>query len=663
MRFKRSLIISLALVPSAIFSQITIGSAKTPNVGALLDLKQYESTSSGGETAEKGVLLPRVELQDLAKLQMGATSPDLTNEAAKHLGLLVYNVTDNGEICPGLYVWDSAKWLKLDGACSGGGTTPPSIGKSLTLSPDGTLYFASGHNGSIISTQNVLVTWSPVTASLVVTDVNSSFTGTSNSLTTGQTGGNTTLYVTPDAISQASVDANPFVIKQSEIKFGITADGETVNKSLTIQQENKALILDELVREYSSSASSETNKVTTNANFKVSYLPADATNSISNVRLNGTSLAVPSSVTGYERSDGTGNVGNLLYDVTVDASKARYSFLTFSDTQTPKRFLDVSTLILQCVNSSQEPSIDEWAKIAGFTQEEIDKVKTTGTDSRILPNGIQMHRLAKSVRGTNQIFLSSNFGTDPQGNDMRWMIHNLDALEYDEGVIHSQGRTLVGPVALESSTPATAAWGYPSGPIPSQPTSPTLYNKNPRLGLLYSWDAVTAGKGGVYGVDNYTEGGNVASARIQGLCPKGWHVPSDAEFTRIANQILTYTSTFSSTPNIGGSIPYDYVGYEGDILNKALMEGCQMYKNKYQGTSNIINPAIRPGFDALLAGNTSGSVTGASNFFGTGGYFWTASGSGNNSWFRMMLQTAFPTGLGRNDGSRKNMYSLRCVKD
>lgn len=42
----------------------------------------------------------------------------------------------------------------------------------------------------------------------------------------------------------------------------------------------------------------------------------------------------------------------------------------------------------------------------------------------------------------------------------------------------------------------------------------------PTFGLLYTWAAVVNGKGG-------TKTGN---EKIQGICPKGWHVPSDAEW-------------------------------------------------------------------------------------------------------------------------------------
>lgn len=105
--------ISLLLISSTMaYSQVTIGSDTPPEAGAILQLKD-DGTYSNGVTAKKGLGLPRVALQDLKKLKMGPTAPDLTATGADaHTGLLVYNVS----ICApdpvplGLYVWNGTEW-------------------------------------------------------------------------------------------------------------------------------------------------------------------------------------------------------------------------------------------------------------------------------------------------------------------------------------------------------------------------------------------------------------------------------------------------------------------------------------------------------------------------------------------------------------------------
>lgn len=106
----------LSLQVSSLSAQVTIGSDIPPNSGALLDLKDG-GMYTNGETAVKGLGLPRVELTDLNKLIMSGYEilDGTTNEYAKHTGLVVYNVKRDNCILPkpiyqGLYVWDGSKW-------------------------------------------------------------------------------------------------------------------------------------------------------------------------------------------------------------------------------------------------------------------------------------------------------------------------------------------------------------------------------------------------------------------------------------------------------------------------------------------------------------------------------------------------------------------------
>ena len=95
------------------WAQVTMGSNIPPAKGALLDLKQSEALSN------KGLSLPRVNLQNIKELTMGdnviANSSD--EEWNKHIGLIVYNVnkieTATNRICPGIHVWDGNNWIPL----------------------------------------------------------------------------------------------------------------------------------------------------------------------------------------------------------------------------------------------------------------------------------------------------------------------------------------------------------------------------------------------------------------------------------------------------------------------------------------------------------------------------------------------------------------------
>ncbi len=124
--------------------------------------------------------------------------------------------------------------------------------------------------------------------------------------------------------------------------------------------------------------------------------------------------------------------------------------------------------------------------------------------------------------------------------------------------------------------------------------------------VLYQWGAAMNG--------STTEG-------AQGLCPTGWHIPTDAEWT-----ILT---------NFVGANP-------GTQLKSA--------SPSWNGTNTV-------GFSALPAGYrvTSGSL----GFVGALGSWWSSSPSGTNAWFRSLLSGS--SGVGRNTSSQAFGYSVRCV--
>lgn len=99
-------------------AQVTIGSDLSPSKGSLLDIKEFSTTdpkSSSGSTAEKGVVMPRVNLTDLNSLSdlISGTITQTMNES--HSGLTIYNVNRTETFCPGLFVWDGTKWNPMTG--------------------------------------------------------------------------------------------------------------------------------------------------------------------------------------------------------------------------------------------------------------------------------------------------------------------------------------------------------------------------------------------------------------------------------------------------------------------------------------------------------------------------------------------------------------------
>jgi uncharacterized protein (TIGR02145 family) len=137
-------------------------------------------------------------------------------------------------------------------------------------------------------------------------------------------------------------------------------------------------------------------------------------------------------------------------------------------------------------------------------------------------------------------------------------------------------------------------------------------------GGLYQWDEVMQGS---------------TQIGIQGICPPGWHVPTDGEFAEL--------TTF-----LGG---YDLAG------GKMKEAGFENWLAPNTGADN------ESGFTALPGGYRY-TIDSVCYLIHEAAYFWTSSGTqGNVAWVRALYNntgTQDRTALFRYDGA-----SLRCLRD
>jgi hypothetical protein len=88
---------------------VTIGVLEEPAEGALLQLKDIVAAATGGKNANKGLLMPRVSLQNDTTLE--PMFPNATaGEKLQHAGLIVYNLTDQTPLRKGIMVWNGSSW-------------------------------------------------------------------------------------------------------------------------------------------------------------------------------------------------------------------------------------------------------------------------------------------------------------------------------------------------------------------------------------------------------------------------------------------------------------------------------------------------------------------------------------------------------------------------
>ena len=189
----------------------------------------------------------------------------------------------------------------------------------------------------------------------------------------------------------------------------------------------------------------------------------------------------------------------------------------------------------------------------------------------------------------------NSYNTVVLGNQ-EWMAENLRSVTYANG----------DPIP---HVPESAQWG------PLTSGAWCTYNNDPELeatyGMLYNWFAA---------VDE------------RNVCPSGWHVPSDLDWTELT----------------------DFLGGPGVAGEKLKSTGTELWNEPNFAANN------ETGFSALPGGWRLSF--GPFNFIGENAYFWTTTGlTASIAWYRRM---SFNSGIVFRDNSDKKLgMSIRCVKD
>jgi uncharacterized protein (TIGR02145 family) len=137
------------------------------------------------------------------------------------------------------------------------------------------------------------------------------------------------------------------------------------------------------------------------------------------------------------------------------------------------------------------------------------------------------------------------------------------------------------------------------------------YSNPSSYGFLYNWFAVNTGN----------------------LCPTGWHVPTDNDWTTMI----------------------DYLGGAGVAGGKLKESGTAHWQSPNNDATN------ETGFTALPGGERSS--TGAMQYQGTDGFWWssTPETSTTNAWYRMIGNAGGI--IPKYSASQYSGFSVRCIKD
>jgi len=152
-------------------------------------------------------------------------------------------------------------------------------------------------------------------------------------------------------------------------------------------------------------------------------------------------------------------------------------------------------------------------------------------------------------------------------------------------------------------------------------------------GVLYNWTAAMNG----------AESSDANPSGVQGICPDGWHLPSDAEWKQLEMYLGMSETDVNST------------GWRGTVEGGKLKEaGTTHWADPNAGANN------ESGFTALPGGNRGNN--GNFNNIRNSGYWWSSTEySTNSAWYRSLYY--YDSNVNRDYYYKSMGFSVRCLRD
>ena len=246
------------------------------------------------------------------------------------------------------------------------------------------------------------------------------------------------------------------------------------------------------------------------------------------------------------------------------------------------------------------------------------------------PSGATIYYKYTSANGTNFTVstpavssqaVNSQYGTgiaDIDGNfyntvligTQTWMASNLMTIKYRDGSAITDGRLTSNWIASNDH------YCYPpaSGNIVEE-TLPNIILNN--LGFVYQWDAV---------------------ANSKGICPVGWHVPSDAEWYVLENYLKDSGQTCDA--------------------NRVGVYDC--FPTGAKISSFVLNGTNSSGFSAILAGQRE--IDGSFANRGVAFFPWSSTESSSNMAYDRLIGNSVAT-IRRSTNNKAQGFPVRCLKN
>ena len=267
------------------------------------------------------------------------------------------------------------------------------------------------------------------------------------------------------------------------------------------------------------------------------------------------------------------------------------------------------------------------------TGKEVDNTTVTATDKFVNEHGaiVSLPRITKNGKllftcGTTITDVDSNIYNTVQIGTQCWMKENLKTTKYADGTAISNGGS-------SHTSTSTAYYYYPNG----NSSNKAVY------GLLYNWAAVMKG----------ASSSNTNPSGVQGICPDGWHVPSNAEWVQLTDYVKSQSEYLCND-----NTTYIAKALAADTAWTTSSTTCHI------GKTLSANNAT--GFSALPAGFR---YYGSNSGFGgltTMADFWSSTSSGSDA-YRCFFKYNSQTVLCKSNEDvlydQRYGFSVRCVQD
>lgn len=211
-----------------------------------------------------------------------------------------------------------------------------------------------------------------------------------------------------------------------------------------------------------------------------------------------------------------------------------------------------------------------------------------------------------------------------------WMAENLAYLP-----------SVVGPATgSEDAGNETVAFYYVYGYDGTDVAAAKATANYQTYGVLYNWQAAMAG----------AASSDANPSGVQGVCPDGWHLPSNAEWTQLEEYLIANGYNYDGTTT-GNQIAKSMANYSG--WNTSSTVGAV-------GNTDYPEYRNKSGFTGLPGGSRGND--GTFDGIGSYGYWWSSTQYDTyNAWYRALYY--FSSSVDRPNYYKVLGFSVRCVRD